>query len=229
MFGIIDSNQKINATNLLWNVDATQLRSYSGSGTTWTNLASVGLNGTLVNSPTFNSGNGGSIVFNGSNQYISTASQIITITSDWSVNVWYKTSGGVNSCPLVVRGLVGENIQWRCELQNSTGKISFTMRNPSDQTILGTTSTLGTGWHMATYTKNSSNLVTLYMDGVSENSGTITNFTDVAANIILGRLGNSVGPYYLNGNIGNVQLYSRTLSSDEVLNNFNAVKSRFGL
>jgi len=213
---------------LVLSLDAADQNSYSGSGTTWRDLSGNNNTGTLVNTPTFSTVNGGSIIFNGTTQYISTTSQIINITTNWSVNVWFKTTGSTNLGSLVVRGSATETIQWRCELQNTTGKINFVMRNSGDQSILGTTSTNNTGWHMATYT-NSSSLVTVYMDSIAENSGTITNLTDVATNIILGRLGNSTGPYYYNGNIATTQLYNRALSATEIAQNYNAQKSRFGL
>ena len=52
--------------NLVFCVDAANTKSYSGSGTDWKDLGSQGNNGTLTNGPTFNSSNGGSIVFDGS-------------------------------------------------------------------------------------------------------------------------------------------------------------------
>ncbi len=186
-----------------------------------------GNNGTLVNSPTYNS-TSGSFTFNGSTQYATTPSQIINVTSSWTTNVWFKTTGSTNLPSLVVRGNVGETLIWACYLQNATGRVQFLMRNSTDQVITGTTSTNDNNWHMATYT-NTGGLVTLYLDGNQENSGSITNLSNIANNVVLGRWGDSTGPYYYRGHIGTVQMYNRALSSTEILRNYNTQKSRFGL
>ena len=51
-------------------LDAADRNSYPGTGTAWTDLSGNGNNGTLTNGPTYNSANGGSIVFDGSNDYV---------------------------------------------------------------------------------------------------------------------------------------------------------------
>ena len=51
-------------------LDAANTKSYPGSGTTWRDLSKSQLNGTLTNGPTFNSSNGGSIVFDGVDDYV---------------------------------------------------------------------------------------------------------------------------------------------------------------
>ena len=51
-------------------LDAANTKSYPGSGTTWSDLSGNSNNGTLTNGPTFNSRNGGSIVFDGVDDYV---------------------------------------------------------------------------------------------------------------------------------------------------------------
>ena len=51
-------------------LDAANTKSYPGSGTTWTDLSGRGNTGTLTNGPTYSSANGGSIVFDGTNDYV---------------------------------------------------------------------------------------------------------------------------------------------------------------
>jgi len=57
-------------SGLVLQLDAANTKSYPGSGTTWTDLSGNGNNGTLTNSPTFSSANGGIFTFNGTNQFI---------------------------------------------------------------------------------------------------------------------------------------------------------------
>ncbi len=220
---------KIVTDGLVLCLDAGNSKSYPGSGTVWTDISRNGNSGTLTNGPTFDGANIGSIVFDGTNDYVQTSASVINIASNWSTNLWFKTNGSTNIGSLVVRGTAGENTQWRCEVQASTGKVNFVMRNPSDQSILGTTSTNDNKWHMATYT-NTGGLVRIYLDGNLENSGTITNLADIAStNLVLGRLGNSTGPYYYNGSIAQTFIYNKALSATEILQNYNATKGRYGL
>jgi hypothetical protein len=61
----------------------------SGS-TTWVDMA-AGNNGTLVNGPTFNAANGGSIVFDGNNDYVDCNSYVVNLNSSFTFAVWTKT------------------------------------------------------------------------------------------------------------------------------------------
>ena len=62
---------RIVTDGLVLYLDAANQRSYPGSGTTWSDISRGGNNGTLVNGPTFDPGNGGSIVFDGVDDYVS--------------------------------------------------------------------------------------------------------------------------------------------------------------
>ena len=66
-------NPNIVTDNLVFCVDAANTKSYSGSGTIWKDISGEDNDGTLVNGPTFSNDNGGSIVFDGTNDYIQTA------------------------------------------------------------------------------------------------------------------------------------------------------------
>ena len=80
---------------LVFAVDAANYQSYPGSGTTWSDLVN-GNDGTLTNGPTFDSGNGGSIVFDGSDDYMSTTYSTPTSLQgdpNFTVCGWFKRSG----------------------------------------------------------------------------------------------------------------------------------------
>ena len=80
--------------NLVFCVDAANTKSYSGSGTDWKDLSGQGNNGTLTNGPTFNSSNGGSILFDGSNDNISMSnSSSLNTTPTVTISSWINPSG----------------------------------------------------------------------------------------------------------------------------------------
>ena len=82
---------RIVTDNLVLALDAGNTKSYPGSGTTWTDTVG-GNNGTLTNGPTYSSDDGGSIVFDGSNDYAQsgTSSDLIIGTQDYTMSLWVK-------------------------------------------------------------------------------------------------------------------------------------------
>ena len=74
-------------SGLVLNLDAGVLSSYPGTGTAWTDLSGNGRNGTLTNGPTFNSANGGSLVFDGIDDFVSSVSNL-TLANNFSVSLW---------------------------------------------------------------------------------------------------------------------------------------------
>ena len=90
-------NPKTIVDGLVLALDAGNIKSYPGSGTTWTDIIGRGNTGTLTNSPTYSSQNGGSIVFNGVNNYVENLAPNLGISGDTSVTLscWFYNS--VNS------------------------------------------------------------------------------------------------------------------------------------
>ena len=87
----INVRPSIVTSGLVLNLDAANMKSYPRSGTTWRDLSGLGNNGTLTNGPTFNSQNGGSIVFDGVDDYASINNTIGNFgTSDFTINFFFK-------------------------------------------------------------------------------------------------------------------------------------------
>ena len=84
----LSHSSRIVTDGLVFCVDAGDKMSYPGAGTTWTDLSKNRNNGTLINGPTFDSANGGSISLDGSNDYISVGSFNEDSSQDLSVMVW---------------------------------------------------------------------------------------------------------------------------------------------
>ena len=232
MNGIIDSNQKIVTSGLILNLDAAQRRSYPTTGTTWTDLSGSGVNGTLTNGPTFNSANGGIIVFDGTNDYVSSSSTTFNLTAGVSMGVFFKSTDitsrqqGIITYQLGTLGNPYINL-W-CPGTGFLRWETFTSTSPNiGGAILSSTSLANNTWYYAVGTYNNG-VSNLYLNAVLSRTSTYSaaNYTSFNAPVIIGQystFGN------LSGNIANVQIYNRALSATEVAQNYNAIKSRFGL
>lgn len=216
---------------LILDLDAGKKASYPGSGTTWRDISVVGTTGSLVNGPTFDPTNAGSIVFDGTNDYVSLGTFNGFGTTNRTIAAWFKISSLTATPQRVITFPIDETITdtpaYTITITN-TGLLQCGMGgSPYDGYNLNIGSyTVGT-WTTIT-TAISGNNVTIYYTGSLV--GTKTNTGVVATNPI-GYLGRYNGFYnqQLSGSIGSVQIYNRALSSTEVLQNYNALKGRYGL
>lgn len=221
---------KIVTDGLVLALDAGNVKSYPGSGTTWLDKSGRGNNGTLTNGPTFNSDNGGSIVFDGVNDYVSLGAFPGLGTTNRTIGVWFKVSTTPSGVGRIITFPADETLTdtpaytlaINTSLEVGAGIGGF----PYNGYISSFPYTLNT-WINIT-TAISGNTVNVYRNAIL--MGSVTNTGTVATNQIgyLGRYNNYYGQY-LNGNISNVQLYNRALSASEILQNYNATKGRFGL
>ena len=206
--------------------DATNFRSYVSGSTVWNDISRTGNNGTLINGPTFNPNNGGSIVFDGVNDYVIGTN--VFISSQATLLVWFKTSTAQTnkyllSLPSNSAGANGFDIYL------TTGAVgSYCITNPSNVGNVGYSVGYNDGlWHMVAVSYNGSAL-TMYWDGVQVNtsslSGTIKQTGNGEYNVC--RFG-SFG-LYTNANVSYVNVYNRGLTSSEVYQNYYAIKSRYG-
>jgi len=226
------------SSNLVFYVDASNPSSYPGSGTTWTDASNNNRTGTLTNGPTFNGSNGGSIVFNGSTQYVdvtNTASTFAFANTTFTVSVWFKQSTLSNGALISKDGAVGGWSVWAL----NDGTIVSYMKNGSSvdnyDRFTSAVITVNTWINIVSVITTSTtvagnNSVTHYVNGVV-NTGTIlvgsgAYGNDTSVNLYLGR--RTTSPYF-NGNIALVQIYNIGLTATDVLQNYNSVKRRFGL
>jgi hypothetical protein len=214
---------KIITDGLVLYLDAANTRSYPGTGTTWSDLSRGGNNGSLINGPTFNSGNGGSIVFDGTDDYV--IGSIPTITN-WTMCLWYLstditsravfypfggTSGG-NGLGFGGTFSIDTNNRWYF-FDGSTIISNILM------------SVVINKWYNLVVTKNSTTY-NLYTNGQLSMNTTGVNLT--YTQYTLGKRGDVFGGY-AKGNISNTSLYNRALSATEIQQNYNTTKTRFGL
>jgi len=208
-------------------LDAADKNSYRGSGTSWLDLSGTINTGTLTNGPTFSNGNGGSIVFDGTDDYVTFPTSGL-ITNVISMDVWFN----LNSSK-VYSALIGSNVTERYEILTKNGlhvEVSLQSSNYMQYnnilslntwTNITVTAVSGTQWKMY---KNGADLgsPTSYVGTWQVSGASISNFD-------LGRLRNDVAAFAYSGNISTVRIYNRALTATEILQNYNATKTRFGL
>lgn len=210
---------------LVLHLDAASPKSYLSGNTTWNDLSRNGNNGTLTNGPTFSAANGGSIVFDGANDYIDCSNQTSIQITQGTIMTWIKTSNAGNS----YRGIVVK--QWNYGL--------FTKENFLITYDWGTFSDRSTGINIAngvwkhiamTFTDNTGtplNNANIYVNGLNVLTTTI-KYSNNNINLQIANGGTSEVQYF-NGNISHVSIYNRALTAAEISQNFNATKKRFNL
>lgn len=241
-------NGKIVTDGLILYLDAANVKSYPGSGTVWTDLSRSELTASLVSGPTFNSANRGVIVFDGSNDYVNNGNSSIfsfgngTNDLPFSVSVWvlFSSVGGSTFKGIVSKDN-GTQREWAL-LENGSGKIRVflknTLNNPNinQQSIDSSTTYLTNTWYNIVFTydgsggSNAADGMYLYTNGVVEFPTNVTKGTYIAMSSTIANL--NIGRYstnYFSGRISNTKIYNRALSAQEVLQNYNATKSKFGL
>ena len=228
---------RIVSNGLVLCLDAANKRSYPGTGTTWTDLSGNSNNGTLTNGPTFSAGNQGSIVFDGTNDYVNIAnSTILQVADTFTVCAWiYATTLAARYAIFSTR-VNNPAGCWQLEIGStgdgslSTNRIAFTgVATWISETFDNVIST--NRWFHICLTKvnNATTGGIFYINGApvtnrQTNAYTISNNSDSK------RIATSNGTSELfTGNISQTSLYNRALTAAEVLQNYNATKTRFGL
>ena len=215
-------------------LDAGNTKSYPGSGTTWTDLSGNGNNGTLTNmdGTNFNSANGGSLTFDGTNEYVNCGnpSSLNFGTGNFTLSfVTYTTAYGLQGGSYVGKGN-GTTIGFDFRDYNFyvTGTLGLIARGSFAATL--------NVWqiHTIVYDSSSSPYVKFYINGTYTGASTTNNPANISSITTSEpfRIGLSVAgglSRYFNGRIPSVQVYNRALTASEIQQNFNALRGRFGI
>jgi hypothetical protein len=216
-FGLVTSN-------LVLRLDPDLASSYSGSGSTWTDIAGTADNITLVNSPTYTSGTPSYFTFNGSNQYGSGTTTGVVNSTAYTKSAWFYLNGYQDNNIFSGDGhfiYMGNQASIDKKIYCGHADWPLFTAYPSTATINLST------WYNVTLTFSTTNGMTLYINGAQDSTYTVRK-TAVpgtrTANIAAYSTGN-----LLNGRVGKVLCYSAELTAGEVLQNFNAHKATYGL
>jgi hypothetical protein len=217
---------------LVLDLDAGKLESYPRTGTSWKDISGNNNNGTLIGGPAFDSGNGGSIVFDGTNDYVNLPHILNVSNSPITWNIWFKTN--ITTSGALFSDWSTSN--WSFLLRILNGYFTIGMRNSlnadiSDAQIPIYSLTSNVIYNICVTYNQLPNTLKTYVNGVlvdtrgnAVSPSTIKNSTN---NFSIGLKQDTTT--LLNGNVYNANMYNRALSSQEVLQNYNATKGRFGL
>ena len=201
-------------------VDAGKPRSYGGSGSVMTDLSPSGNNMNLLNSPTYNIEQGGSLSFNGANTYLQSVSNSpITAASPRTVCIWYNpsaTTDGLGS--LFWTGNSGS--------ANSTYGIGFSggkyqfwgqSNDITDATLAPITNT----WNFIAAAYGGGTTIYQYLNGTGKSNSVTNPLTTTAAQFIFSKGGTG-----FSGRLGNIIVYDRMLGKQELDKIYNNMKLR---
>jgi len=225
-------------------LDAANTKSYPGSGT---NLNSTigGEVGALTNNPTVNSTEAlGTITLDGSNDYIDFGNASVAnfdYNDAFSYEIWLRSTANASKYIMGKNESSGNYRGVEISYRGNThvGKISFAIRNTnstSNRIVVSTVNNTyrGNNWHHIVGTYDGSGtasgmniIIDTVNDTTAVSTGNISGGITSTSNLCIGsRNGNA---NYLPGTFGLFRIYAKELSSAEILQNYNATKSRFGL
>ena len=227
---------------LVFNIDAGVVSSYPGTGTSLVDLRG-NENMTIYNGVAYSTDNGGAFVFDGVNDYIRTPNNVstasaVSVVSPFTIEQVFKPTGyqlsayaGLTNM-LLTKNFSGNTFNYVTQLSNDTTFAFLKRTNPeSIQGVTWTVPSMVNKINYATVTVVGLN-VSLYFNGVFQSTKTVaglpiapsaTNEQLQISTPIVSTQTCYIGYYY------NARIYNRALSDNEIKNNFNATRTRFGL
>ena len=214
-------------SGLALHLDAGDPASYPGSGTTWTDLTGNGRNGTLTNGPTFDSGNGGSIVFDGTNDFVQ-CSGSLTLTAATFI-VWIRRNGTQNQYDgiLFSRGTNVTGINFSAITNNQLGYHWNAAPNTYSWASGLTIPNLEWSMCVVSVTSTAATAYLYQSSGLTTAVNTVDHSIATLDDIKIGQ--DEFGGRYFNGNIAQALIYNRALTAGEITQNFNATRSRYSV
>jgi hypothetical protein len=219
----INAYPAIVTDGLVLNLDAGNRKSYPGAGTVWTDLSGNGNTGTLTNGPTYSSSNGGSIVFDGANDYIQT--QYTTQLNDFTICSWFKNNSSSGYARIADKnfdtgfwfGSINSPTLWGGGVKQTNNYNSITLSTNQ--------------WHFLVMVRTGTSLK-VYGDGITNTNTTVcgSGFIDTTALSLGATINDGDGQRdWFTGNIAQISIYNRALTATEVQQNFNATRRRYGI
>ena len=229
----IEAGPRIVTNGLVYDLDVAVSRSYSGSGLTVYDAETSAIGGTLVNGVTYSSSNLGYFSFDGVNDYILVPSSYIPTGNEVTICVWnYGTVAVVQS---VFSAMLADNTRiLNIHLPWSDSVVYWDAGSSAGSYDRINTAVLSNsqwqGWHFWAFTKNATTgSMEIYLDGILNVSGTSkTRTLSTTYEAYIGKFQVSSSVYH-NGRVAQFLIYNRSLTSSEIVQNYNTTKRRYGL
>jgi hypothetical protein len=214
---------RIVTTDLVFCLDAGNLKSYPGTGTTWGDISGNTRAGTLTLGPTYTSGASGYFSFDGVDDYVNMSTQ--NLQRNFTLEIWAYVTG--DTCGLFGQGgfvaSQGLHILWNSAA--SRGMVFGMYGNDLDSPLY---TMVFNAWHQFTFTYNHTTfLKQFYADGVLINSAVQSAYSGTGQLNVGATYSTPTSP--MKGRIANTKMYSAVLTASEVLQNFNAQRTRYGI
>jgi hypothetical protein len=213
--------------------DPSNSSSYSGTGTTINDLSGNGLNGTMSNitftNPYF--------TYNGSSSQISVVDNALLEpgSGDWTIEFWVNHSVIAGASRVLIGKTDGGNAaDWGYGIRTaSNGNTYIEVGNGTTSITSPATALTINNWYqvVGVWTNVASNSIALYLNGnsVGSNSHSFTSIKNTTSSLYTGSFNGGQFSQWLNGRMGIVRMYNSALTGSQVLQNFNADKSKYGL
>jgi hypothetical protein len=216
----------IATSGLILYLDAGLSSSYPGTGTTWTDLSTSGNNGTLTNGPTFDSGDGGSILFDGTNDYVSLPLITAAITNV-TLQCWVYLSSASKKGAFMGTGTSANGFCIGVGSGNLDSNGNEIIGLFSGVRFIATSTNYGTGWKFVTLLLNENSVPSIYAG--STFIGSYSGFNPNAATTAATIGAEASNSRFFAGNVAQAIAYNRALSATEITANFDTTKGRYGL
>jgi len=230
----------ITTSDLVLNLDAGDLTSYSGTGTTWYDLTANSYDGTLTNGASFSSIDANNMGFDGVDDFVELGDVLDMGTYSYTINTWVKISATSSDQWFFSKGLSGtQNYRYAIGFNSSSQKLWAFMQGNGGSDVLpyGSTTIPTYQWFMATYVYDRSSNIKIYYNGVLEaltGSSAISSWNGLdfqsnnPARVGAYTSGDNTTPIStIDGKIAISQIYRRALPASEILYNYNITKWRF--
>lgn len=235
-----NTSPSITTSDLILNLDAGDLTSYSGTGTTWSDLTANSYDGALTNGTYFSSIGSDTMVFDGVNDFVELGDVLDMGTYSYTINTWVKISATSSDQYFFSKSLAGvQNYRYAVGFNSTSQKLEAFIQGNGGSDVLpyGSTTIPNYQWFMATYVYDRSSNIKIYYNGVLETltgSSTISSWSGLdfqsnnPARVGAYTSGDNTTPIStIDGKIAISQIYRRALPASEILYNYNITKWRF--
>jgi hypothetical protein len=225
---------------LVFHLDAAKKESYSRSGVEWNDLSGNNNDGTLTNGPTFDSGNYGSIVFDGADDHVVSGFDTNFSTVDFTIEAWVypEFDSATYGRPIITKNGPGDlcgTYDFALEYGRITNKFSLVFGGGSGGSIVlysDNTWDSSEWYHVVAsreYISGSSYTCSVYINGVRDMFMGGAYDSGYGTDVGIGKfLGCAVVDEWL-GKIASCKIYNRSLTQEEISQNYNTLKGRYNL